>query len=379
MLSVYLALDPYQKKDGTHAISYMIYGNGRAKMKIPNISIPKDYWDSTTKSVTKMYKGRSKTELNSILQRRLNDMQDHLLNVGNVTAKEAVNRFVNRVDGVRITDLFQEEITNLKKHKREGSARAREGTLSKLKEFSPYLNVSEIDVKILENFDSWMRDNGLKPNSRGVHLRQLRAVLNNAQSKGIDTLEPFKRFSTPKARTPKRNITVDQLRLIKQLELPDKLNEYRRLFFECFKMAGISYVDLHYLTPDNIQGNYIVYSRRKISETKYKPIIKTWISKETKEYLKSKGKPVSYKDYRTRLRAVNGAFKEIGDKIGVKLSTHVIRHSWATIAKRQGYSKELISEILGHSAPGSQMTEIYTDEFHQETKDEVVRTISLLL
>lgn len=50
------------------------------------------------------------------------------------------------------------------------------------------------------------------------------------------------------------------------------------------------------------------------------------------------------------------------------LSTYYSRHSWATIAKKLGYSKDLISEALGHSY-GNRVTEIYLDSFDQEVID----------
>lgn len=44
------------------------------------------------------------------------------------------------------------------------------------------------------------------------------------------------------------------------------------------------------------------------------------------------------------------------------LTTYVSRHTWATTAKRLGYSNELIAEALGHEY-GNKITNIYLDSF----------------
>lgn len=50
------------------------------------------------------------------------------------------------------------------------------------------------------------------------------------------------------------------------------------------------------------------------------------------------------------------------------LTTYVTRHSWGTIAKKMGYSKDLISEALGHSY-GNRVTEVYLDSYDMEVID----------
>lgn len=59
--------------------------------------------------------------------------------------------------------------------------------------------------------------------------------------------------------------------------------------------------------------------------------------------------------------------KELGIE---ELTTYVARHSWATTAKRMGYSNELIAEALGHEY-GNKITNIYLDNFEQSVIDEV--------
>ena len=69
--------------------------------------------------------------------------------------------------------------------------------------------------------------------------------------------------------------------------------------------------------------------------------------------------------------------KKMAAMAGIRenLSTYVSRHSWATIAKSLGYSKDLIAEALGHEY-GSQVTGIYLDYYNNEVIDTANERVS---
>jgi integrase len=50
------------------------------------------------------------------------------------------------------------------------------------------------------------------------------------------------------------------------------------------------------------------------------------------------------------------------------LSTYASRHSWATIAKNMGYSKDLIAEALGHEY-GNKVPGMYLDQYSNDVID----------
>lgn len=52
------------------------------------------------------------------------------------------------------------------------------------------------------------------------------------------------------------------------------------------------------------------------------------------------------------------------------LTTYVARHTWATSAKKMGYSNELIAEAMGHEY-GNKITSIYLDTFDQDEIDKM--------
>jgi integrase len=62
----------------------------------------------------------------------------------------------------------------------------------------------------------------------------------------------------------------------------------------------------------------------------------------------------------------------MGIDVGIPapLTTYVARHTFATTAKKLGYSNELIAEALGHEY-GNKITNIYLDSFDSVVVDEM--------
>jgi integrase len=57
-----------------------------------------------------------------------------------------------------------------------------------------------------------------------------------------------------------------------------------------------------------------------------------------------------------------------------KLTTYVFRYSYANVARKLGYSKELIAEALGHEY-GNSVTGIYLEQFDLEVVDSMNEAI----
>ena len=60
----------------------------------------------------------------------------------------------------------------------------------------------------------------------------------------------------------------------------------------------------------------------------------------------------TYKEYQSALRRFNNQLKSLSKELHLKstVTSYTIRHSWATNAKFQGISIEMISESLGHKS-----------------------------
>ena len=72
---------------------------------------------------------------------------------------------------------------------------------------------------------------------------------------------------------------------------------------------------------------------------------------------------------------VNRNLKKIGAMVGLPdpLTTYVMRHSWATIARNKGVENSVISEGLGHDNEAT--TQIYLDSISNSKVDAANRSI----
>ena len=70
------------------------------------------------------------------------------------------------------------------------------------------------------------------------------------------------------------------------------------------------------------------------------------------------------------IKTTNKYLKRLSAEVGLgcPVTTYSSRHSFATIAKRMGYSNELIAEALGHEY-GNKITNIYLDKFDTDVLD----------
>jgi integrase/recombinase XerD len=288
-------------------------------------------------------------------------------------------------------------IQEFKEVKRTGNAIVYQTAVNRLEQFCGHskLKFTEINFTLLDSFSRHLTVKGLKPNSIGNYFRSIRAIYNKAiKAKLVDrSFYPFTEISIKTARTAKRAITIDDLAKLSKLELRPNSKEWhaRNYFFLSFNLIGISFTDLVYLKPGNISKGRVVYRRRK---TKKEYNIKlTTMAQQLLNHYRHTGKyllPVlsarieedstdSKKVIQQFIKTTNKWLSRTGMQVQIEnLTTYVSRHTWATTAKRLGYSNELIAEALGHEY-GNKITNIYLDSFDQSVVDEVNERILKLI
>ena len=147
------------------------------------------------------------------------------------------------------------------------------------------------------------------------------------------------------------------------------------LFSFSYFMGGINFIDMAYLTHENIIDSRLIYRRKKTRKLIKLPLLPK--ASEIIDKYKTEGSPFlfailstfhqteiqqSNRIHKTIVK-VNRRLKNIGKELGIdkKLTTYVARHSHATTLKRAGVSTSIISEALGHSS--EKVTQIYLDSF----------------
>ena len=253
----------------------------------------------------------------------------------------------------------------------------------------------ELKHKHLLDAETSLLKNGVKLNTLSVYMRTLRAICNKAIL--VDLVDqswyPFFRYKIKKGKSVPRTLNLDQMKRYFQLELPEQHPLYRSFCLGklMFLLRGINFKDLVKLTNENLQGNRIVYERSK-TKTLYSIGMEEQINELLRKLSKDGETLVGVMDvefhlldqdiqvlkrYEQHLHVLNNHLKKIGMllEIDVKLSTYVMRYSYANIARSLGVSVEEISYLLGHKSSAHAVTEIYLEQFDLEKLDALSRKI----
>lgn len=244
--------------------------------------------------------------------------------------------------------------------------------------------LKEVDEKLLKRFEKYQLEKGLSKNTVAFYCRNLKMFWNMAAGEQlVEGPSPFRNISTRTEKTQKRAINEKSLQKLKALNLTEKpgLSFARDLFLFCFYMRGMAFIDLAHLTRANIHGKQLIYVRSKtgqVLKVELLPVMQAIIRKYQcpgQYYLFPilKNKDASWKEYDSALRLQNKRLNILGKQTGVHLSTHVARHSWASIAKAKRISNEVISDSMGHTSMAT--TQIYIATLDNSIVDKANRIV----
>ena len=365
------------KDDGTAPIKITISHNRKATHLPTGICVRPEHWDNrslqvvgiTTKHQLNRQIASIKYEVDSIIMdiKRINTM-----------TVQAIRKYVEDtmsgtmdVDNL-IAPRFANYANNLSKRTQEIYS----STYRKLSAFDrnfESLTFDDINKDWLRRFDAFMIKDTPSVNARNIHMRNIRAVFNDAIDNEVTTNYPFRTFSIRNTATRKRSYTVEEIRRILTSDLPGRQGKYMDLFKLSFYLIGINIIDLLHL--NNIYKGRVEYNRAKtkrLYSIKVEPEAMAIIEKyRGEDYL------LSYMDtnvtYRTVYKHLQKTLAESKDMFGVdELTTYWARHTWATIASELDIPKDTIAAALGHG--GNSVTDIYIN-FDIKKVDEANRKV----
>lgn len=240
--------------------------------------------------------------------------------------------------------------------------------------------IDALDAELMNQYEAWLKAQGVKRNSSSCYLRTLRTLYRKAVEKGLATdKDIFRRVFTGFASTVKRALPLDTIRTIRRLSLPDgsDLAFSRDMFMLCIYLQGISFVDMAYLKKNDIKNGLLQYSRKKTGqsisigwELVMQEIVDTYAHLTVgSPYLLpiiTKQDGTERRQYERMEHKVNRLLKKIGALVGlqVPLTTYVGRHRWASTMRDMGVSLSIVSKGLGHES--LRTTQIYLSSIDTE-------------
>jgi site-specific recombinase XerD len=386
------------KSDGTYSVQIRITYNRKSSTVNTGVFVKEMFWNNSQGNVLNTHPNapllnKKTTEVYLKVQKIVLELEGED-NFGFDTLKERLNenytvpkpnrsqQFKEFADQL-ITDMFAVNET--------GNATVYQTATNRLMSFAnnPKLRFTDINYTFLEGFKRHLIKQHIKPNSISNYFRTLRAIYNKAiKTKLVDRSHyPFLEVTVKTEKTAKRAITLADLRQILYEPYKPKSQEWhaRNYFLLSFALRGASFTDLAYLRTSNIERQLLTYKRRKTgTEMKIKIIpeitkLLSYYTGRNAKYLLPilspdivEGNKEAKKLIAQWIKTTNKYLNRIALNLGLdnEITSYVSRHTWATSAKKLGFSNELIAECMGHEY-GNKITNIYLDTFEQHMVDRV--------
>ena len=401
MATIKIVLKDKALSNGLFPIYLRITKHRKRKLISTGYSCEKSQWNENKDEFRKGYPSYvQKNATLTKLKNRAEDLfSDHLANGNDLTLDEFEELFFSFKSDKKVTvnDFWQEYIDDLNTSGRTGNARYYKESKSS---FFSFLNEKSIFFKditptLLNKYEVYMRSRGSGDSGIAVRMRAVRAIYNNAISKGLVSKEdyPFENYkvSKLKATSNKRAISYDNVQKIREQDLSENptLINSRNYFIFSYYTRGMNFYDMMKLTWDNISEDKIIYTRSKtkakltvkITEPLFEILTFYKAQKRKTKYifpiiLKEDFTPqqLEYRKEKT-LKKFNKDLKKIAElcEIDAKITSYVARHSFATNLKQKGVSTDVISEAMGHQNVA--ITQAYLKELESSVIDEAVEKL----
>jgi len=262
------------KADGTFTILFRITNHKEVKYISFGISISKSQWDTKSNSIRKTHPNAG--ILNGSLSKRFYDIQKAIIKLEDEgfysfeLLKEALEPRETKVNpkATCFKDYAQKIIQDMIDVKRTGNALVYQTAVNRVMVFcnNQSLTIEQIDYTFLDDFKRRLIQDGAKVNTIGNYFRSLRAIYNKAiKAKLVErSLYPFIDITIKTERTAKRALDIQDIIRIYNSKYENDSPKWhaRNYFFLSFSLRGMSFIDLAYLTKNNIEKGRIISDRK---------------------------------------------------------------------------------------------------------------------
>lgn len=256
------------KKDGTYPLKISVSYKGAYTLIPTGIYLLPEHWDETSNKVIKHI---SRTSLNQLVRTRLSVIELCLINMQGKrpkSGKELRTVIERAISGGNYDDedkcLFCQYMESfMNSRKAQSTKELYAYTIGRIKAYTENwesLTFDDITYKWLTSFSEYLE---CKTNTVSIHLRNIRAVFNEAIKNDIITCYPFKKFKIEQETTPKRSLLPEQLAMLRDYECEEHQKKYRDIFMLIFYLIGINTKDLFSLTSKDAVNGRIEYRRAK--------------------------------------------------------------------------------------------------------------------
>ena len=305
---------------------------------------------------------------------------------------DALNNRLKGATSDTVNTAFRAKISAFNQQGQVGTATVYDTILKGIERFAgAHISFDAVTVSWLVRYAAFLQSEGKKQTTIAIHLRHLRAILNEARRPGIvkEAQYPFGRgrFEIQEGEGRKMALSLDQIGEIARYDDgSDATAKYRDYWLFLYLCNGINVADFVRLRYRDIVNGEICFVRQKTARTtRTRKEIRVVVTDRMLAIIDRWGNPPAPDRFifpvldgsedamRQKLktqyftRAVNKRMATIGEALGIgNISTYTARHSFATVLKRAGANIAYISESLGHN--DLKTTENYLASFEREER-----------
>ena len=305
---------------------------------------------------------------------------------------DALNNRLKGATSDTVNTAFRAKISAFNQQGQVGTATVYDTILKGIERFAgAHIPFDAVTVSWLVRYAAFLQSEGKKQTTIAIHLRHLRAILNEARRQGIvkEAQYPFGRgrFEIQEAEGRKMALTLEQIgRIARYDDGSDATAKYRDYWLFLYLCNGINVADFVRLRYRDIVNGEICFVRQKTARTtRTRKEIRVVVTDRMLAIIDRWGNPPAPDRFifpvldgsedamRRKLktqyltRAINKRMATIGEALGIgNISTYTARHSFATVLKRAGANIAYISESLGHN--DLKTTENYLASFEREER-----------
>ena len=204
--------------------------------------------------------------------KRLRSIVSHLDRSGNTyTAEEVVAKYRSPTDNLCFLSFSRNLVGQLKQIGKQCTADTYTTAINSFARFRNERDVplDDVDSDLMTAYETYLKANGICPNSISFYMRNLRAIYNRAVDKELTVQHyPFKHVYTGIDKTVKRAVPLNVIRQIRDLDLSlYPLMDYTRdIFMFSFYTRGMSFIDMAFLKKKDLQNGILSYRRHKTNQ-----------------------------------------------------------------------------------------------------------------
>lgn len=325
-----------------------VLSEGKRKWIGTGVKLYSDQWSDRKKVIN----SSEMLQLNQRLDEMMRIIQDwinELIKRKEVFEFEKLDTFLKHINHSENYIEFLERRINERNDITESTRKSHRVLISSLKEFGGITYMSDLTVQNIKLYDNWLHGKyKSQPTIHNYHKRN-KVYIREIMALGLLKEYPYTGVVVKRGKNKKRKFLYqEELDLIRNAEIPNEsIRRVRDLFvFQSF--TGLAYADLAKFNfkKDVVRhdGKYIIHDIRIKTGEDYYIVLLSPAIEVLKKY-NFELPIISNTQYNLRLKLV-------ADYAGIdkNLTTHMARHTFATLALTNGVQFKTVSKMLGHSS-----------------------------